>query len=117
MLRRSVSVLLACLAMTACGDKSSATVDAGEGDGDGDAGDGGNGSACLQFGFDCMTAADCCSGVCDTAPGSTVKLCLSAGTVCQGEGETCASALDCCGLACTAGATCAADTVSCTSLG
>jgi hypothetical protein len=111
---------------TACGNSSSATGATGGVGVGGNIGAGGNGGAssgggststspfCLQFGQNCDTASDCCSGLCDPASNT----CASSINQCTAAGGPCQSSTECCTLACTGGkcnaASCIADDQSCT---
>jgi hypothetical protein len=70
----------------------------------GDGGTGGTGGTdgeplfpeCGKFGDTCISAADCCSGLCDPA----TDTCVSSLTKCAQEGDACESPTDCCSLRC-----------------
>ena len=77
--------------------------------------DSGTSPVCFAFGQACASAAECCSGLCD----STAHTCVASINHCTAAGGGCQSATECCSLNCSGGLcsanACVADGQACSS--
>lgn len=94
---RSYLIGLAFLGLMACGGSDVRDKQ----DGGGSLDDGGTGE-CELPGSSCVSAADCCSGLC-IDDGSGTFSCGSGYGACQPLGQSCDVATDCCSLGCSGG--------------